>query len=55
MSGLTKTKNWTTTLALFEKADNRTITLLFAASDRLHNQAVVLQDFLDNCISISKT
>lgn len=40
---------------IFEKADNRTITLLFTASDRLHNQAVVLQDFLDNCISISKT
>ena len=40
---------------ILEKADNRTITLLFAASDRLHNQAVVLQDFLDNCISIGKT
>ena len=40
---------------IFEKADNRTITLLFSASDRLHNQAVVLQDFLDNCISIGKT
>ena len=39
---------------IFEKADNRAITLLFAASDHLHNQAVILKDFLDNCISIGK-
>ena len=31
---------------IFEQADNKTITLLFAATDRLHNQAIVLQDFL---------
>ena len=30
---------------IFEQADNRTITLLFAATDHLHNQAIVLQDF----------
>jgi uncharacterized protein YeaO (DUF488 family) len=31
---------------IFEQADNGKITLLFAAADRLHNQAIVLQDFL---------
>ena len=40
---------------IFEKAENRTITLVFAATDRLHNQAVVLREFLENFISIGKT
>ena len=31
---------------LFEQADNGTITLLFAAANQIHNQAVVLQEFL---------
>lgn len=31
---------------IFEQADNGTITLLFAAADHSHNQAIVLQDFL---------
>jgi uncharacterized protein YeaO (DUF488 family) len=31
---------------IFEQADNGTITLLFAATNRLHNQAIVLQEFL---------
>ena len=31
---------------IFEQSDNGTITLLFAAVDRLHNQAIVLQEFL---------
>ena len=40
---------------IFEKTENRTITLVFAATDRLHNQAVVLREFLENFISIGKT
>jgi len=31
---------------IFEQAENRSIALLFAAKDCLHNQAIVLQDFL---------
>ena len=31
---------------LFELADNKTITLLFASADHSYNQAIVLQDFL---------
>ena len=31
---------------IFEQADNGTITLLFATTDRVHNQAIVLQEFL---------
>ena len=32
---------------IFELADNKIITLLFASTDHLHNHAVVLQDFLE--------
>jgi len=32
---------------IFEQADNGTITLLFASADRLYNQAIVLQEFLN--------
>ena len=31
---------------IINQSTNKTITLLFAAKDRLHNQAVVLQSFL---------
>lgn len=32
---------------LTEKADGRTVTLLYAARDEVHNHAVVLRDFLE--------
>ncbi|CAN5487744.1 DUF488 domain-containing protein [soil metagenome] len=41
------------TAQLKELASHQTVTLLFAARDEEHNEAVVIRDFLEKCSSVS--